>query len=87
MIIAHTIYAQVDSVLRRKEFWTIYDCNKIIFICASVSLLDINDHKERKTSRRKISMYMKEIFKDIVIENGRMSVPSYAEIKRFRHLS
>ena len=64
---------KVDSVLTRKEFWTIHECEKNIFICASVSLFDINDHKERKISRRKISLYMKEIYKDFVIENGRMS--------------
>ena len=52
-----------------------YECEKNICfcVCASVSLFDINGHKERKISRRKISLYMKEIYKDIVIENGRMS--------------
>ena len=64
---------KIDSVLSRKEFWTIHECEKNIFICASVSLFDINGHKERKISRRKISLYMKEIYKDFVIENGRMS--------------
>ena len=44
-----------------------------IFTCASVSLFDINDHKKRKISRRKISLCLKKICKDIVIENGRMS--------------
>ena len=64
---------KVDSFLTRREFWTIYECEKNIFICASVSLFDSNDHKERKISRRKIGLYVKEIYKNFVIENGRMS--------------
>ena len=38
---------------------TIYECDKniCICVCASVSLFDVNDHKERKVSRRKISLY------------------------------
>ena len=68
-IIAHTTYAQVDSVLRRKEFSNIYefDKNTSISICASVSLFDINDHNERKISRRKISLYMDIIRSNILI--------------------
>ena len=41
--------------------------------------------KRGRYLEKKISLYMKEIYKDTVIENGRMSVPFYAEIKRFRH--
>ena len=65
-------FEKVDNVLTGKEFWTFYECEKNIFICASVSLFNGDGKTENKISRKKIRLYMKEIYDDFVFENGRM---------------
>ena len=65
-------YEKVDNVLTEKEFWTFYECEKNIFICASVSLFDDDGKRENKISRKKIRLYLKELYEDFVFENGRM---------------